>query len=112
VRHRGTVVPAQGLEDVVRTAEGQCCLGDPAHRLANHALRPVEGRQGIVRETAISTSSKTHPIAEISGSSHASKNTLGRFGKHAAPASSGSLSAHSVPRHCVLFQRDPVSRSN
>jgi hypothetical protein len=33
---------------------------------------------------AISTSSETHPIPEINGSSHSSKNTLGRFGNRAA----------------------------
>jgi len=34
---------------------------------------------------AISTSSETYPIPEISGSSHSSKNTLGRFGNRSAP---------------------------
>src|ERR1700730_11900598 len=34
---------------------------------------------------AISRSSETHAIPEINGSSHSSKNTFGRFGKHSAP---------------------------
>src|SRR5258707_8581077 len=33
---------------------------------------------------AISTSSETQPMPEINGSSHSSKNTLGRFGRHSA----------------------------
>jgi hypothetical protein len=33
---------------------------------------------------AISVSSETHPMPEIIGSSHSSKNTLGRLGKRSA----------------------------
>ena len=56
---------------------------------------------------AISTSSETHPIAEISGASHSSKNTLGRCGKHSArfrasAKRSVGLLVHSRRAHCQI----------
>src|SRR5215471_3143002 len=46
---------------------------------------------------AISTSSETHPIPEISGSSHSSKNTFGRFGRHAARLRASAARVSRVP---------------
>src|ERR1700746_2762028 len=59
-------------------------------------LLPPEVRQ----PPAISTSSETHPIPEINGSSHSSKNTLGRFGNRSARLRTSAKRVSRVPTSC------------